>query len=221
MKQKIIIGFLLLLSLFALQQKVPLFPVQEAYSSNETRLATHEMSLETRYANEWVNEVFKDNILLTLSYMSDRVHNASEINWDDVRGERSYEVVLQPGEVFAFHDDVLPEFRDKKIVTTNARFGAGQGFRSSGALYGDGVCHLASLVTWTARDAGLKVTTLVNHDFANIPEIPKEQGTSIVTTGEPSLNAERQNLYVENTFDTPVRMVFDYSGGVLHLSIYK
>ncbi|HSA84381.1 MAG TPA: VanW family protein, partial [Patescibacteria group bacterium] len=125
------------------------------------------------------------------------------------------------GEVFAFHDDVLPEFRDRTIIHTYARFGAGQGFRSSGKLYGDGVCHLASLITWTARDAGLKVTTLVNHDFANIPEIPREQGTSIVTTGSPSLNAQRQNLYVENTLDVPVTFVFDYSDKVLHLSIYK
>ncbi|HSA84176.1 MAG TPA: hypothetical protein VLF20_04805, partial [Patescibacteria group bacterium] len=93
MKQKILIGFLLLISLFALQQPAPFFPVQEAYSSNETRLATHEMSLETRYANPAINDVFKDNILLTLSYMSGRVKTASDIHWDDVRAERQYELV--------------------------------------------------------------------------------------------------------------------------------
>ncbi len=62
---------------------------------------------------------------------------------------------------------------------------------------------------------------MTNHDFANIPEVPKEYGTSIVTTGTPSLNAERQNLYVENTSDKPVRMVFRYSENELTVAVYK
>lgn len=223
MKYKLLIGFLILAAVVLSQQQIPFVPhvVEQAYSSNEQLVAKHHMSLETRYANPVINDVFKDNILLTLSYMSGRVQKASDINWDDVRAERTYEITLEPGQVFAFHDDILPEFRDRSIIHTNARFGAGQGFRSSGYLYGDGVCHLASLITWTARDAGLKVTTLVNHDFANIPEVPREHGTSIVTTGTPSLNAQRQNLYVENTFDVPVRMVFEYKDKNLSFAIYK
>jgi hypothetical protein len=221
MIQKLLIAFLILFSITLLQAEVPLAVVQAVYSSNEKLLSEHTMSLETRYANKVTNEVFKDNILLTLAYMSGRVHNAREINWYDVRAESRYELVLQPGEMFAFHDDILPEYRGKTFVTTRARFGAEQGFRSSGYLYGDGVCHLASLITWTARDAGLKVHAPVSHDFANIPEVPREHGTSIVTTGTSSLNAQRQNLYVENTLDKPVRIVFDYSESKLKVAIYK
>lgn len=221
MKHKILIAFFLLFSVLFVQQKMKLTLVEEAYSSNERLLAKQQMSLEKRYGNKVTNDVFKDNILLTLSYMSGRVHNASEINWNKVRESSRYELVLQPGDVFAFHDDVLAEYKGKSIVTTRARFGAEQGFRSSGYLYGDGVCHLASLITWTARDAGLKVVALTNHNFANIPEIPREQGTSIVTTGTPSLNAQRQNLYVENTFDKPVKIVFTYAENDLAVAIYE
>lgn len=225
MIQKLIITFLILVTVMLSQQKVPLIEVpllvERAYSSNERLLATQKMSLETRYSNKVTNEVFKDNILLTLAYMSGRVNNASEVNWTDVRASSRYELVLQPGDVFAFHDDVLAEYKGKSIVTTRARFGGNQGFRSSGYLYGDGVCHLASLVTWAARDAGLKVVAPTNHDFANIPEVPKVHGTSIVTTGTPSLNAQRQNLYVENTFDKPVRIVFTYENNDVTVAIYE
>src|SRR5476649_1041134 len=41
-------------------------------------LSKRSFSLEDRYGNSYVNKVFKDNILLTLSYMSGQVHNASE-----------------------------------------------------------------------------------------------------------------------------------------------
>jgi len=134
-------------------------------------LGKEKMSLGDRYAVSSVNDVFRDNILLTLAYMSGAVKNPSQINWDALHKSTIYTVTLQPGEVFAFHDDVLPEFAGKKIVTTNAHFGPSEGFRSDGYLYGDGVCHFASLINWAATDAGLKVVAPVRHDFARIPEI--------------------------------------------------
>lgn len=197
------------------------FTVVTAYSSNEHLTAEHTMSLDKRYANSFVNEVFKDNILLTLSYLSGKVTDSKNIDWNEVHKPFTYEVVLNPGEVFAFHGDVLPEYRDKIIKTTGANFGAGQGFRSSGYLYGDGVCHLASLINWAATDAGLKVDARVNHDFAVIPEIPREYGTSIVNTGQASLTGQMQNLYVENTFETPVSLVFTYVNDELTVAVYK
>jgi vancomycin resistance protein YoaR len=220
MKTKIIIAFLIFCFAILSKESVP-FIVDQVYSSNERLLSERAMSLENRYANKWVNEVFKDNILLTMSYLSGKVSSSKNISWNSVRTPFRSEIVLNPGDVFAFHGDVLPEYRGKNIKTTNANFGAGQGFRSSGLLYGDGVCHLASLINWAAKDAGLKVDSRVNHNFANIPEVPREYGTSIVTTGVPSLNAERQNLYVVNTFDKPVRMLFRYEQNRLSVSIYK
>jgi len=184
-------------------------------------LAERSFSLENRYGDKFVNDVFKDNILLALAYASGKVTSPKNIDWDLVREPFKFEFTLNPGEVFAFHDDILPEYNGKVVKTTNAHFNYQDGFKSDGYLYGDGVCHLASLINWAARDAGLKVDSRVNHNFANIPEVPREYGTSIVTTGTPSLNAQMQNLYVENTFDQPVRIVFDYKDSILTVSVYK
>ena len=85
-------------------------------------LASHGMSLGDRYAVPSVNTVFRDNILLTLGYMSGIVKNASQVNWDTLHKPTTYQFTLQPGEVFAFHDDVLPQFAGKHIITTNRSF---------------------------------------------------------------------------------------------------
>lgn len=184
-------------------------------------LSERSMSLNNRYNDEFVNGVFKDNILLALAYANRTVSDRSDINWDKVREDSRFEIVLNPGEVFAFHDDVLPEYQGRVVRTTNAHFNYQDGFKSDGWLYGDGVCHLASLINWAARDAGLKVDSRVSHDFANIPEVPREYGTSIVTTGGSSLKAQMQNLYIENTFETPIRMVFNYEDNNLTVAVYK
>jgi hypothetical protein len=129
--------------------------------------------------------------------------------------------VLQPGQVFAYHDAVLPEFAGKVVKTTNAHFDASEGFVSDGYLYGDGVCHLASLMNWSARDANLEVVSLVNHDFAHIPEVPREYGVSIYSAGGASVASEKQNLYIRNNLDTAVSFVFAYDGDRLTVSVYR
>jgi VanW like protein len=184
-------------------------------------LASHSMSLADRYPVPSVNSVFRDNILLTLAYMAGTVKDASQINWDTLHKSASYTMTLQPGEVFAFHDGVLADFAGKQIVTTNAHFNASEGFRSDGYLYGDGVCHFASLINWVARDAGLEVVAPTPHNFAKIPDIDSKYGTAIYDApGETAAN-EAQNLYVENTFDQPVRLVFTYANDTMTVSIYK
>jgi len=221
MKQKISLAIFLII--FALISQMPgsAVSVQKAYSSNERLMSLRQMSLGKRYANEWVNGIFRDNILLALAYTNDKVSNPRNVDWDSVRDPFTFDITLNPGEVFAFHDDVLPEYRGKVVKTTGAHFNYSDGFKSDGYLYGDGVCHLASLINWAAKEAGLKVDSRVNHNFANIPEVPKVYGTSIVTTGQPSYNAEMQNLYVENNFDKPVRIVFNYDKDILTVSVYK
>lgn len=178
-------------------------------------LAQHSFSLGDRYAVPSVNTVFRDNILLTMAYMSGAVKNASQINWEALHKPMSYDMTLQPGEVFAFHDAVLPEFAGKKIVTTNAHFDGAEGFVSDGYLYGDGVCHFASLITWVARDAGLTVVAPTRHDFARIPDIDPINGTAIYA------GSAEQNLYVENTYSTPVHIVFSYENDTMTVSVYK
>lgn len=223
MKYKLFLILFLALSLFVYKvhgSEATLVPA-EVLSAKEEVLAKHEMSLETRYAVPSVNEVFKDNILLTLAYMTGKVQAPSDISWDALQKDATYEITLKPGEVFAFHDDVLPAYKDAVVKTTNAHFDSSDGFKSDGYLYGDGVCHLASIINWTARDAGLAVESRVNHDFANIPEVPREYGTSIITTGSSSYKAQAQNLYVKNTFDKPVKMVFIYKDKVLKVEIFK
>jgi hypothetical protein len=41
---------------------------QSGINADAKQLAYHEFSLNDRYANTYVNDVFKDNILLTLDY---------------------------------------------------------------------------------------------------------------------------------------------------------
>jgi hypothetical protein len=190
-------------------------------ASNMQLLGSEKMSLENRYAVKSVSDVFKDNILLTLGYMSGSVKNAEDVNWDSLHKPTSYEVTLQPGEVFAFHDSVLPQYAGKKVSTTNAHFDASQGFRTDGLYFGDGVCHFASLINWAARDAGLNVVAPTNHDFAVIPEVDRKYGTAIYySPGDTTVN-EQQNLYVENTLGKPVKFVFAYDGTDLKVSVYK
>ncbi len=196
-------------------------PVTEAVKPNMQLLGQEKMSLAHRYAVQSVSDVFKDNILLTLGYLSGSVKNAQDINWETLHKDTSYTMTLKPGEVFAFHDDVLPQYAGKKVVSTNAHFDASQGFKTDGLYYGDGVCHFASLINWAARDAGLTVNAPTNHDFAVIPEISREYGTAIYySPGESSIN-QQQNLYVENTLDKPVTFVFSYAGDELMVSVYK
>lgn len=111
--------------------------------------------------------------------MDRSVSQSQNISWAEVTKPRTFMLTLNPGELFAFHEDVLDQYKGKPIKTMNSHFNYGDGFQSSGLLYGDGVCHLASLLYWAARDAGLDTYAPTNHNFANIPEVPREFGVSI------------------------------------------
>ena len=192
-----------------------------ASSSDLDFLAQKSMSLENRYADEWVNGVFKDNILLNLAYIRGVVKNANSIEWEQIKKPFKYEMKLKPGEVFAYHDDFLPEFQGKVTRTTNAHFNYADGFKSDGFLMGDGVCHLASLINWAAREAGLDVLSPVFHDFAVIPDIPREYGVSIYSNPMSPGSNSRQNLYIRNNLKNDVVFVFDYNGKDLKISVLE
>jgi hypothetical protein len=176
-------------------------------------LASHSFSLEDRYDNKFVNDVFKDNILLTLNYMSGFVKSKADIDWNKVESPFQYKFTLEPGQEFAFHDQALPDYSKNIIQTTNAHFNWNEGFKYDGDLTGDGVCHLASLIYWTAHDAGLTTYAPSNHNFAVIPDVPKEYGVAIQSP-MPS-----GNLYIINNFDKPVTFIFDYDGEKLKVSV--
>jgi hypothetical protein len=196
-------------------------PMTKEATASMKQVATQQMSLNNRYGDQVVSNVFSDNILLNLAYMSGKVQNAGQINWDEVRKPSKHSFTLQPGEVFAFHDDVLPEYQGRVVKVSNAHFGAEDGFLAVNNLYGNGVCHFASLINWSARDAGLTVTAPTNHDFAMIPGIDPMYGTAIYSMfGTPEVNMQ-QNLYVENTFDTPVKIVIENTGTALIVSVFK
>lgn len=184
-------------------------------------LSSREFSLTNRYADAFVNGVFKDNILLNIAYLSGKVKKTQDIKWPVIQKPFVSEITLKPGEVFAYHDTLLPEYQGKIVKTTNAHFGYAQGFRSSGYLYGDGVCHLASLINWVAKDAGLTVKAPTNHDFANIPQVPREYGVSIYYSPANAATSAIQNLYIENTLEKPVTFKFVYENDKLTVSVYK
>lgn len=187
--------------------------------AEKTVVASRAISLENRYPAPSVNEVFRDNILLNLAYMKKEVSNPSEIKWGDVRKPFRYEFVLDTGKAFAFQEDVYPKYKNTIVKTTNAHFNLQEGFKSDGYLAGDGVCHLASLIYWVAKDANLEAEAPVNHDFMPIPDIPREYGVSIYSSpGQVDANA-RQNLYITNNTQSEIFFVFDYDGETLTISI--
>ncbi|MBI1863739.1 VanW family protein [Candidatus Woesebacteria bacterium] len=182
-------------------------------------LASHAMPLNDRYGNTFVNDIFKDNILLTLHYLNGDVTKKEDINWKKIEDNFHYEFSLNPGERFVFHDKISPGYKDNVVKTTHAYFNFTDGFKSDGYLTGDGVCHIASLIHWVAKDAGLESIAPSNHDFAVIPDIPKKYGVAIYADPGKNSIGEMQNLYIKNTFAKPVKFVFDYKDNVLTLDI--
>lgn len=185
------------------------------------KLASEQISLEKRYSDKYVNSVFKDNILLNVAYLSGKVTKKEEINWDELQEPFIYRFALLSGQAFAFHEDVLPQYKNSLTKTTNAHFNYDDGFKSDGYLVGDGVCHLASLIYWASKTAGLDAYAPTNHDFNVIPEIDKEYGVAIYKTpGNISANA-LQNLYITNNKKNVVVFEFEYKSEELKLSIYE
>jgi hypothetical protein len=193
---------------------------QPQFEANaDVELASRTYSMEARYDVPSVNQVFKDNILLTLKYMDGSVKAKGDISWSDIEKPFHSEFSLNPGEGFAFHDQILPEYKDSVVKTTNAHFNSDQGFLSDGWLVGDGVCHLASFIHVVALEAGLTSVSLARHDFAKINEVPREFGVSIKYMPGEFSNSSRQNLYIVNSLDKPVTFEFDYDGTNLAVSV--
>ena len=192
--------------------------VQNIPPQKENVLSSRTISLENRYPSQRVSDVFKDNILLNLAYLDGRVDSAQDINWAEIDNSFRSEFTLQPNETFAYHDAVLPRFDGKVVKTTEAHFNYSDGFKTDGYLYGDGVCHLASLINWAAREAKLDVLAPANHDFANIPEVPKEYGVSIYAYPGSQMQDQMQNLYITNNKEKEIAFEFKFDGENLKIS---
>lgn len=230
-KKKTMISQILALSVLGFSFGQPQINATSNYPQNFNQLspiltsqvvmAKRGFSLDYRYPVPSVSEVFKDNILLNLAYLNQSIKSSSDIDWDKVKSEETFSISLNPGEIFAFHDQVLPEYEGKINLTTNAHFNKEDGFISDGYLYGDGVCHLASFISWVARDAGLEVNAPTRHDFAAIPEVPKSQGVSIYYDPNSYSRSAYQNLYITNNQTYPIDIIFDYHDGELTISVVK
>lgn len=189
--------------------------VANALGERNVVVAFHTINMEKRYDNEFVNSVFKDNILLALRYTEGSVKTKNDIVWDNVRKPFRFELTLNPGEVFAFDDNLLPQYSNDVVKTTNARFISSEGFKYDGDLTGDGVCHLASLIYWSAKDAGLETYVPSDHNFAKINEIPKEYGVGILSS------TPLGNLYIKNNYPRPVTFIYAYDGVNLTVAVVK
>jgi VanW like protein len=177
-------------------------------------LASHSINLENRYDNQFVNDVFRDNILLTLYYLDNQVNDKSQIDWERITNQPlKIGFTLKPTETFAFHEHTLPNYSDNLVKTTNANFIGSEGFRNSGHLIGDGVCHLASLMYWVAEEAGLETYNPSDHNFAKINEIPKEYGSGILSPNPLG------NLYIVNNLEKPTTFSFDFDGKNLTVTV--
>ncbi len=183
-------------------------------AKQEQVLADYPMDLSKRYDSEFVNGVFRDNIILALRYLNGESIQ-KQPDWEKMKQPFTVSFILRPGEVFAFHDNVLPEFKDRVVKTMGSHFVGEEGYRSDGFLYGDGVCHLASLINWAASEAELTVTAKVDHSFMPIFGVPKVYGTSI------NSNSQEQNLYIQNNFTEPVEFKFEMNNNNLGIKILR
>lgn len=211
------ISTLLIVSQLALSQ-VGVLPA--SVEETPVVLGERSISLENRQINRPLNEIYKDNILLNMAYMRGVVTKGSTVNWDTVRAPFEYEFVLQPGEKFAFHDLVSEEYTNPTF-TTNSHFGGEEGYKYDGRLYGMGVCHLASVINWAAKDAGLNPVAPTNHDFFAINEISKEHGVAIYADPGSVGVSSKQNLYITNSKDSAVTFKFNFDGDNLKVSVLQ
>lgn len=187
--------------------------------NQESILASREFSLEKRYAVESVNDVMKKNILLNLAYLEGTVTSKQDLDWDKVNQPQEFNFTLKPGETFAYHDLVRSEFRNNLAVTARTGFNASDGYLSDGYLYGDGVCHFASLINWAAQNAGLMVVVPKDHrSVGQIPEVPADYGVSIYKNEAANIGAEN-NLYITNNQDKAVTFSIQYDGKILKVSV--
>lgn len=196
-------------------------PFMDVNTVQTRELASEQISLENRYNNSYVNDVFKDNILLNVAYLSGKVTKKEDLNWKEIEKPINYRFTLLPNKTFAFHEDVLEKYKNSVSKTTNANFNYADGFKSDGYLMGDGVCHLASLMYWVAKSAGLDTYAPTNHDFAAIPEIDKKYGVSIYKMPDQKSANAIQNLYITNNKKNPVIFEFSYRNNQLKLSIFE
>jgi hypothetical protein len=72
---------------------------------------------------------------------------------------------------------------------------------------------------WVAKDAGLEAVSPVNHNFANVPEVPREYGVSISFRPNETYRSALQNLYITNNKEVPISFVFEYDGENLKISV--
>lgn len=205
-----------LLQLFVATSEVP----KDALVVPVTVASQHVFSLENRYSNAFVSGVFKKNILLTLAYWRGIIPISKTPDWSLVEKPFRWQLPLAPGQSVSYHDELLPQYKNATPLSY-AHFNFQEGFVSDGYLVGDGTCHLASLLAWTAKDAGLVVDAPTNHDFALIPDVPKEYGVSIFSQPNNPSSSALQNLYITNQFEYPVVIVFDYDGTTLLIQVLK
>lgn len=182
-------------------------------------LASETMDLSYRYPVESVSKGFKENILVNLYHFS-KINSGvdergTETNNSQVDVPSNFAITLNPGEVFAFHDKISSEFSKDKVITPNSGYGANDGYILISGLYGNGVCHLATLMNYVAQKAGVEVVALTRHDFAAIPGFDREYGTSISYGNCP----ERQNLYIKNNKEYPLDLGFTLAGDNLIFTI--
>lgn len=196
-------------------------------TTNSIVLSSAFLDLTKRVPDRTVNEIFADNILLNLHYIKGDVADVSiepirgqnwKPIWEKVREPFAFSITLNPGEVFAFHNYVLPEFEGRKLKASWTQFSSWEGYKTYAGLSGNGVCHLATLINYVATKAGLKVTAPTRHDFFLVNGFDRTFGTSIYY-GAGGYTAEVQNLYIENIFDIPIAFIFSSYGERVGLKV--
>ncbi|MCL5438660.1 MAG: hypothetical protein M1268_01585 [Patescibacteria group bacterium] len=235
--EEAIIGLITLISVIITPvPEQPILYLQPQQNVLVDVLAEHSMDLRNRIEDKYENEVFSDNIILALHYFKGDANNfkidksktgPQNIEWEKIREPFSFSFELKPDEVFAFHRNISRDYLNSNIKTVGSRYNFEDGYKAVAGLSGNGVCHLASFINWTAQDVPLidgkklKVTAKVSHDFAEIPGVPQEFGTSIFYSPFGAGNSQNQNLYIKNTFPKPLKFTFSVKKEKVDLKILE
>lgn len=175
-----------------------------ALSKNQVVLSERALIFDEFNLGDYADGILSFNILRYFHFLKG---DAEEFVGNEVREPFEGRLVLNPGEVFAYHPEVLDEYQDAVAITPETDLSLADGYKALEGLSANGVCYSASLFNWVASEAGLEVVAKVNHDFFPVPGVPREYGTSIYHLAG-SHSSRLQNLYIRNSYEFPVEFCY-------------
>jgi len=97
---------------------------------------------------------FKDNILLAVNYATNSKINPTNIDWEKIDSQYKGTLTLNRVKHLLSMTMSCRNSPEKWLSLLMLILIRRKDLKSDGYLVGDGVCHLASILYWVAKDAG-------------------------------------------------------------------